>query len=346
MSEKLPTLEEWKKLYKLMDKIKNLSPWNWLEEDDVFAVEDPNTKEINFVSVTGAIGEHFAITLYRREAGFRKFWDFRENYSQKSDLAIQKLLEIPMLQASFEDRELLDKEEREIIKKLGLAYRGKNAWPSFRSFEPGFLPWFLNASEAQLLTTALEQTLEVTPLVEVNPDILFPDDKDGYLLRKPVRKENDLQWHDSIWHESLEPPAPIEFLPDDIAFKKVKSIPPKDISVEMDLFLSPQAVHERGERPYYPYILLIIDIKAGMIMNFEMIPPLPDLLSMWQKLPSIIAGMLLKISAVPAQIYVASEELYQSLVYLGNYMNLSVKHVKELKVVPEARKMFMNFMNK
>ncbi len=62
---------------------------------------------------------------------------------------------------SFEDRDLLSNEDRKQIKDLGLAFRGKNAWPVFRQYEPGYNPWFINDEECIFLTHALRQTLFV-----------------------------------------------------------------------------------------------------------------------------------------------------------------------------------------
>ena len=77
--------------------------------------------------------------------------------------ATDRLLEIPNLQASFENREVLEGEDRGIIRQLGLKFRGRNAWPMFRSYRPGFFPWLIDSHEAELLTCALEQVLVVAP---------------------------------------------------------------------------------------------------------------------------------------------------------------------------------------
>ena len=53
-----------------------------------------------------------------------------------------RVLEIPQLQASFEDRGHLQKEDRDVIKKLGLKFRGANSWPMFRNYAPECSPGF------------------------------------------------------------------------------------------------------------------------------------------------------------------------------------------------------------
>jgi hypothetical protein len=343
---KQPSTEEWKRLYTLMSEVKEIGPWEWFEEDDIFAVQDPKTEEIGFVSIMGAIGEHYSIAVYRGEDGLRQFWDFQDSYSEESDLAFQKLIEIPQIQASFEDREYLFNEDREIIKKLDLNFRGKGAWPMFRSYKPGFVPWFINSVEAQFLINVLEQTIDVSLRFYDDADILYPDNKEGYLLRKCIKKSDKVLWQDCIWHESQESPNQIEFISDMIAFEKLKSIPNRKVSLEIDIFMSPHAVHEKGEKPYYPYILILLETKNGMILGHKLIPPLPNLQAMWQKMPSILANILIKISFLPDQIYIASENLYQSLNHLNDYLNSSIKYVEDLVIAPEARKSFINFKHR
>jgi len=70
LSERLLKIEEWDNLYKTAIKIKDIAPWEWLEEHDLFAVQNPDTNEIGFVSIMGAIGEHYAISVYLGEKGF------------------------------------------------------------------------------------------------------------------------------------------------------------------------------------------------------------------------------------------------------------------------------------
>lgn len=342
MPENFPSSEEWKKLYDLMEKIKELRPWEWLEEQNLFAVEDPQTGEIGFVSVMGGIGEHYSVAVYRGGEGLRKFWDFRDNYLEEDDLIFQKLIETPQIQASFEDQDYLLDEDRKILTQLGLSYSGKNAWPVFRKHEPGFVPWFLNAAEARFLTSVLEQVIEVAPRVKDDSGLLTPDGQNGYLLRRRTGAD----WQDFIWHETVEAAGQIDYTDDRVIFEKIKQLPRKEISIEMDIFISAKAIKEKGEKPYYPYFLMLLESEKGMIVGHDLIPPLPDLSSMWRKMPSLIAEKLIKISFLPVQIVVTSKDLYRCLIYLNDLLNIKVKYVKELKWAPEARKSYMDLMLK
>ena len=57
-----PTLDHWKRLYELAAEIKKLAPWRWMQEADLFAVQNPDTGENGFF----CIGEFQAITYPRQ----------------------------------------------------------------------------------------------------------------------------------------------------------------------------------------------------------------------------------------------------------------------------------------
>ena len=73
MNEDTPTLEQWQRLYAAAAEVKALAPWQWMHEGDLFAVEDPASGRIGFVSIMGAVGEHFAVAVYLGGEGLRGF---------------------------------------------------------------------------------------------------------------------------------------------------------------------------------------------------------------------------------------------------------------------------------
>jgi len=131
-----------------------------MEETELFGVQHPDTGEIGFVSVMGMAGEHYAISAYRDATGLYGFWHMQDMgpYLQPKDI-----LNTPQLQASFEDRDMLEKHDYQLIKSLGLKYRGRNAWPQFRSYRRGYAPWYIEKYEAEFLQYVLKQLLVVAP---------------------------------------------------------------------------------------------------------------------------------------------------------------------------------------
>jgi len=74
----LATAEESRVLYHLMAKVRALAPWTWMDETQLFGVQDPDTDEIGFVSLMGMAGEHFAVGVYRGARGLYGSGTFRK----------------------------------------------------------------------------------------------------------------------------------------------------------------------------------------------------------------------------------------------------------------------------
>ena len=148
MAEEItPGIREWRRLYESAVRIKEISPWEWMTETDVFGVQSPESGELGFVSVMGLLGEHYAVSLYLGSEGIHGFLDLQEMGPFADPGA---LIQIPQIQASFENREELDKRDREVIEELGLKFRGRNAWPMFRSYRPSLFPMVLGCRRGPL----------------------------------------------------------------------------------------------------------------------------------------------------------------------------------------------------
>lgn len=340
MPEAPPTPDEWRRLYAAAARVKSLAPWDWMEEMDVFGVQSPETGEMGFVSVMGLLGEHFAVAVYLGAKGLHGFLDLEADHLEASPYS---LFEIPQLQASFEDRDALEKEDREVIKSLGLKFRGGSAWPMFRSIRPGFHPWFVEGWEARLLTCAIEQTLDVAPRFQEDPDLL--DTPAGeFLVRIPVKAEVGVGWEDRVVAVPSPERAPVEAVVDDLTRKRLEGLPRGDQKLEMDVFMLPEACQEGKGRPFFPYCLMVVDSRSGMILFHDMVPPLPSLEDMWHAVPIKIADCLAKIGVIPAEVRVCSAEVFDLLKPLSGVFGFKLKRVKGLKALGAAREILTDFM--
>ena len=152
---------EAKELLDLAIRVKQLKPWQWMDETDLIGIENPETREIGFISVMGSVGEYEAVALYLGAEGLHGFIDFEDD----EYATVDRVIERPHLQAAFSEREYLEKWDRDLIKQLGMKFTGAGPWPMFRSYRPGYLPWFITLPEARFLIYALSQTLHVTTSV-------------------------------------------------------------------------------------------------------------------------------------------------------------------------------------
>ena len=69
-----PTRQQWQRLYELAIELKEMAPWNWMSEVDLFGLQNPQDGQLGFVSIMGELGEYFALALYRGPEGLAGFW--------------------------------------------------------------------------------------------------------------------------------------------------------------------------------------------------------------------------------------------------------------------------------
>jgi hypothetical protein len=330
-------LEEAKKLYDVAGRIKELAPWEWMEESQIFGVENPETGEIGFVSIMGMAGEHFAVSVYRGSEGLYGFWDLVD---AGPEVDPQMLLEIPQLQVSFEDRAETTKRDRDLMKQLGLKFRGAKAWPMFRSYASGYMPWYLTAEETRFLIYALEQTLEVAPRVKSEPDLLWGEDDavDGdYLVRVANGEKSPIGWKDQMMPVPEPEPPQVRIMMDMGALTQLKNLPLSQLELEVDLFNMPTPVQDKGGRPYFPAMLLLVDGNLGMIVGFAMMPPAETREILWGQIPMEIVRKLANLSARPKEIRVASGVLANLLAPVGRELSCPINLVDDLPRLEQAR---------
>lgn len=341
MTDTEPTLDEWRELYTAVNRIKALAPWQWMDEVNVFGVQNPENDELGFVSVMGQLGEHLAVALYLGVKGLYRFWDIQE---AGPFLTPDMILNTPQLQASFEDRNDLHKRDRDVIKQLGLKYRGRQAWPQFQSFASGMAPWFLTAVEARFLRHALEQTIEVA--CRLRDDVTFLDTthEERYLVRVPQRQKGELVWQDKV--RRIPPPEPKSYrLPmDPAAIAHLEELPQTMSIIDVDFFWMPTPIGERGQRPYYPYTLLMMEPSTGMILGADTMvaDPSPD--EMWASVPMRFVQALANINLKPKVVRVISPSLAAFLEPVANKFDWDLKLVGELPQLENAKESLLGYI--
>ena len=292
MDHAAPSREQWIRLYEAMAKVKELAPWQWMGEADLFGVQDPETGEVYYVSVMGELGEHFAVAAYPGAEGLNGFWTMNQGILEE---APEVFVLVPQLQASFEDRSQLNDQDRQLIKELGYKFRGKQAWPLFRSYRPAYLPWYLEAPEATVLALVLEQVLEVAPRFREDRQLLEVTSDGAYLVRVAREVDGAVMWEDRRMTVAAPPLPSITIEMDARLLAYLKGLPRSKAEVEIGVAMLPSPVKEPDSRPYFPFIVLIVETRLGMILGHEMLDPRPGVEMMWGQVTASVARTLAKI---------------------------------------------------
>lgn len=333
--------QEAKELLDLAIRVKQLAPWQWMEETDLIGVENPDTGEIGFISVMGSVGEYEAVAVYLGAEGFHGFLDVVEDDTATAD----RLVELPHLQAAFSERKYLEKWDRNLIRHLGM--KVASAWPMFRSYRPGYLPWFVTVTEARFLIHALSQTLEIASCLRdgvqpFNPTGRF--DEGGYPMRVSRRIESGLIWEDQVWQIARPRSEPIRAIVDSVVLEQLKRIPQSQLQLEADFLLAPAKIGAPGERPLAPYVLMVADSESGFILGGDVMTAGTSLAGTRASLPNSFAKILLQNRISPRRVVVRSEWLRNLLKPLTQSLNIELIQSENLPSIDEAANSMKKWM--
>jgi hypothetical protein len=339
--ESPPTLQEWQVLFQAANVFYQLAPWDWMWDSETFGVQDPETGEIGYGCIMGRLGEHFALAVYEGSEGLAGLSQMREGGPEGDPIDILMLQKC--LMASFEDRSLLQKRDLDQIKALGLKFRGRNAWPQFRSYLPGYEPWYLTGAQARFLTVALQQACDVALRFRDDPRMLSKAMRRGeYLVR---RQQPDGSWEDTFARPAPVPVSSVKAAPlDDLTTaraKRLQRLPQTHGTLELDFSYMPGGVKdEGGGRPYFPYIVLAVDPASEMVLHFDLVKPG----ELAPALPKALLDVVEKVGMLPDRVLVRQEQALSLLQPLARLLGVRVSRVRRLTALDAALESMTAFM--
>lgn len=334
MNDSPPSNHEWQALYEAANQFYSLRPWEWMMDSEMFGVLNPETGETGYCCVMGNLGELYALGVYLGTDGLESYLMIQEGALTAEDpdlLHYQRCL-----MASFEDRDALDKPDLKTIKDLKLKFRGRNSWPVFRSYRPGYFPWYLTAEEARFLTIALQQTLDIAQRLKDDSELLEPPEEELYLVRVAEITDGKQMWKDR-WLL----PAPIENKSAPVTVEAVdesrlQGI--KDASAaypgtwEVDFFYAPTPIAEEG-RPYFPYLLICVDRDSHFILGFHLAQPGEHLAEFQNKFLEVLEES----RSLPKRISVEKEDLFDLLLPATTRLGIRMTLVESLETIDDVR---------
>ncbi len=323
-----PEKTEWSALYEAAIEFKREAPWQWMGSEEVFAIENPLDGSVAFFSFLGSGGEEFGVGVFLGERGLEAFCDVLSDSVQAEDILEEM---VPMISMMFVDRRYLDEKDMEIIRSLGLQFRGKNAWPLFRSAQPGCAPWFLEKEEAVFLTAVVQQSLVLAR--EIREKRLDTSKKPvGAVLTRCFR---DGQWRGE-WRVPEPPKSTSSGTVDPRFTARLKALRSRGGRPgglwEMDIFMMPLPIGPESERPYYPVCFMVVDQNTGLIIHVEMTEPWMDA----SKKQDEVIKILERTPGLPAKIRVKSDRVRRILAPVTGALGITIT-MGSLPRLEEAR---------
>jgi hypothetical protein len=336
--EPSPTLKQWKDVYRAAVEFRNLRPWSWMRDSEVFGVQNPTNGEIGYCSVIGELGECRGLVVYLGREGLDTY--LRMESGRISSESDELLLTQRCLLASFEPKRELATSDLKLIQRIGLKQgRERGLWPMLRSYHPGYYPWYLNKEEVYFLTLALKQAAVVCLNRKQNPFLLVPPQNGYYLVR--VFKEEK-------WRDEWKKPAPqkrkrVVALPiEEERLRGIEQMPRKDWIWEGDFFhFIPIPIQEdKSRRPFFPLLFLWSDQQSRFVFHFDITDPSQGADRLYQGFLSSAE----KVRTLPQEIWVQKREAVKILEPLAKRLGIRLKQVRRLRAIEDARESLTEFI--
>ena len=340
MTEK-PTTQEWKKLYKTAQEFQKLAPWKWMWDNDIFGVQHPETGEIEYCCVMGANGEFLGISLNHGAEGLEILQKVASGGFQDGTdmLAVQDCLI-----TAFETKDYIEDEDLEIIDKI--SFKGSYPWPKFRNYAPGYYPALPNKEEVRFMIIALEQAMDVCKRFKKDKKLLKARREGFHLVRVPKKQGAKLIWQDKYLNAKPKKQKSIPTIDEQNeirAFKIKEDVERREeMRWEIDYFFMPSPMKDeknKNARPFFPYIFLIVEGYAGVVLGVQVIKPFEDYIKEFR---AKFLNAILEHNFFPEKIYASKKEVIDILKPITEILEIDILLSPKLNMLNEAKQSLSN----
>lgn len=346
--KELKNKDEWKKLFAAAGAFRDAACWRFMDDTDLFAVKDPASGVIYYCSVMGRGGQMFGLAAYKGEKGFAGYKRILAGEFEETPMDALYVQDCYMI--SFEDRELLYKRDLELIKSLGLKFRGRDAWPQFQDYASGMSPAGIEKVETiELLRLILEQAVRIGERflrgeIKLEGGASARGKKCLTLVLETV--DGKPAWKD-IWTEPPRPyvePAPECLLDDAVAARLAelkKTVKRRFHSLELGFFFMPARIGPEGGPQYHPFMCLMVDGGSGAVMGVGLSEGAGKRYTPFYK---TIAEVLKKAAVLPDEILVGNDEAFEAMKRFASIIGAKLSMAKNMPGIDAARESFEEFM--
>lgn len=331
-----PSTREWRDLHEAFKEYCKARPWQWLADDDLVVIEHPSMGYKGYCAAMGNAGIEYGLAVYLGDEGLASYLSLMTGEVDPESPGDVDWMR--SLSAMLVDREDLNSRERDVIRDLGLRYRGRGRWPLFRSMVPGHVPWHLDSDEAVFLTVALRNIQDVAIRVSRGELDLYSEDEPGLRLSLAFR---DGEWRDH-W-EILRPPRPSAApgYPDSERLERVARSHANRIGTwELSKFYLHTAFQDNKEdRPYFPTVVLVVDEESSFVVGTKMLGKGPSALDQQE----ILVDTLEEAPSLPSEIVADSTITARLVESIAAALDIELS-VGPTPMLDEAKASLMGYM--
>ena len=263
--EEGPFLETAKRLCQLAAEFSNLEPWKRLGDQDLVLLEDPQSREICYCSVMGALGQVYSLHVYVGGESYRFFCKVAagEPIAHGEFFASQRAVSVEFVMPSD-----MTPPDRELLRAIGRPVQRGIRVPIFRAFRPGYHPWYVTQSEAVLLIRCLQAMITFCKTLLEDTGTTYWHEQDVYPFLIPAGSDENRRDYEVKLARATEPPTvPLQVPRLDAA--QINGIRAKDLArggvFEVDHFFSSAPIGDKNERKACLRVGLVSDAASGIV---------------------------------------------------------------------------------
>ena len=332
------TIEQWKELYEVATRLKEMKPWEKFWDLDIIGIREGAEEDTAFYSILGHGGDCYGIVVYEGYAGLNDLMM----------LTMQEQLNLPVdyvmasqnnLTCYWGNRDELSDKQRKNIKEMGYKYRGKNQWLYFLSFEPGYYPYNLAQDEVVRMTNYflnLELALQYYESIQIDVDF-----ENGEMYYFEFGKDK------KTWNFGSKPLPFTSFefgnllITDEELLADLKNVPKCNVVLEADIAILGISVNDKKyKRPANPATCMIADAASGMMLKCELQEPDDDAIV---SLAEELIGFIFQCGA-PKEVRVSNVLVEAGLEQICQICGINLRRVRYLQAIEEFREGMKRFM--
>lgn len=240
-------------------------PWDRINENELFGIRDPDTNELYLISVLGRAGAVYSLHCHMPPEGIEFWQNALQGIAPKMSPGLPGLR---LLECDFVNNDVASETDLQLYLNHAKKPRRKRALACFRSYRPGYLPWYIEEYEAKRL-------ILIFKLFDRFYKEIFPKKKEFYQWKNPfgdmpgipvfAPKGKGSPQNPKNWDVSVEvlPHHNIYFGPEhdaELNLCELAHYPVIGETWEIGTFYMPNAVHN-GPRPYYPKTAICLRVS-------------------------------------------------------------------------------------
>lgn len=325
-------LEKWRRIYSFAQMIAAYDPWELFAEENTFVLVPKETSNEHYFSFLAESSGRCGIAIYPSGNAYVAARCRLRGANPKREPLFDLQDALILL---WGDREDVSKGNYELIKALGLKFRGRGAWLHFQQYRLGYVPRQVQEQDLDHLLDDLGNLwMMVRAICEEN---LMTDFDNREAVVRFYSQKDEMYYTGSV---------PVN-LPEKISYPEIIMQESADLqemrtkqsrgSIALDWSYLPVSYWEDGEN-IIPRLLLAADIKSGAILETELLSPADDPCA-------ILFDMISHISwtyAKPTVIEICDAEIESCIADFCKQAGIRLAVKKQLKVITQARKMYLD----